>query len=285
LSTGDSRGVDLSPTLSDERKDLSSKVTLQRSNGIEFGMPFCDPTSNVVLGSRHREFLKAIARSPLPARNWFCLTMPLGLRPGVDYLSVFSADNFGLGAIATEPSSPYVSGEGVVGMLTDRADFFFTHEREIAFRKWISAERPDVTLVRGLRQSRAAGAACQRLLAENDDLDCVFVAWDVPALSILSAMRKGARSLPMITVDLGNEIAAELRRDGPLKGHRGATPPRSGRGRSECCVAGSYRSIAPSLGNLYRPVRPGQTSARRTRPCGTRRRRRDDFRRNLKEAG
>jgi Periplasmic binding protein domain len=218
LSTGDSRGVDLSPTLSDERKDLSSKVTLQRSNGIEFGMPFCDPTSNVVLGSRHREFLKAIARSPLPARNWFCLTMPLGLRPGVDYLSVFSADNFGLGAIATEPSSPYVSGEGVVGMLTDRADFFFTHEREIAFRKWISAERPDVTLVRGLRQSRAAGAACQRLLAENDDLDCVFVAWDVPALSILSAMRKGARSLPMITVDLGNEIAAELRRDGPLKG-------------------------------------------------------------------
>ena len=49
-------------------------------------------------------------------------------------------------------------------------------------------------------------------------LDCVFVAWDVPALRVLSVIREGARSLPMITADLGNEIAAELRRDGPLKG-------------------------------------------------------------------
>src|SRR5882757_611009 len=39
----------LAPALTGE--DLSSKVTLQGSNGVEFGMPFCDPTSNVVLGS------------------------------------------------------------------------------------------------------------------------------------------------------------------------------------------------------------------------------------------
>jgi hypothetical protein len=51
LSSGDSRGVDLPASLSDEGEDLSSKVTLQGSNGVEFGMPFCDPTSNVVLGS------------------------------------------------------------------------------------------------------------------------------------------------------------------------------------------------------------------------------------------
>src|SRR5580693_1077616 len=51
LSSGDSRGVDLPATLSDEGEDLSGKVTLQGSNGVEFGMPFCDPTGNVVLGS------------------------------------------------------------------------------------------------------------------------------------------------------------------------------------------------------------------------------------------
>src|SRR5271156_1752802 len=50
LSSGDSRGVDLPTTLRDEREDLSGKVTLQGSNGIELGMPFCDPTSDVVLG-------------------------------------------------------------------------------------------------------------------------------------------------------------------------------------------------------------------------------------------
>jgi hypothetical protein len=51
LSSGDSRGVDLPATLSDKGEDLSGKVTLQGSNGVEFGMPFCDPTGNVVLGS------------------------------------------------------------------------------------------------------------------------------------------------------------------------------------------------------------------------------------------
>jgi hypothetical protein len=51
LSSGDSRRIDLPATLSDEREDLSGKVTLQGSDGVEFGVPFCYPTSNVVLGS------------------------------------------------------------------------------------------------------------------------------------------------------------------------------------------------------------------------------------------
>src|SRR5271155_852830 len=51
LSSGNSCRVDLSATLSDERKDLSGEITLQGSNGVEFGMPFCDATSNVVLRS------------------------------------------------------------------------------------------------------------------------------------------------------------------------------------------------------------------------------------------
>src|SRR5271166_6542793 len=50
LSSGDSRGVDFLAALSDERKDLSGKITLQGSDCVEFGMPFRDPTSYVVLG-------------------------------------------------------------------------------------------------------------------------------------------------------------------------------------------------------------------------------------------
>jgi hypothetical protein len=44
-------GVDFSAALSDERENLSGEITLQGSNGVEFGMPFRDPTSNIVLGS------------------------------------------------------------------------------------------------------------------------------------------------------------------------------------------------------------------------------------------
>jgi hypothetical protein len=46
-----SRGVDFLATLCDEREDLSRKVAFQGSNGVEFGMPFCYSTGNVILGS------------------------------------------------------------------------------------------------------------------------------------------------------------------------------------------------------------------------------------------
>ena len=51
LSSGNSRGVDFLATLCDEREDLSRKVAFQGSNGVEFGMPFCYSTGNVILGS------------------------------------------------------------------------------------------------------------------------------------------------------------------------------------------------------------------------------------------
>jgi ribose transport system substrate-binding protein len=172
---------------------------------------------------------------------------PSGLRPGVDYLAVSSADNFGLGAIAAELSSPYVTDEGVAGILTYEADFFVTNEREIAFRKWMDAQRPDVTLVRGrFGKVEDAGEAYERLLAENDDLDCVFVAWDVPALKALSAIRQGAHSLPMITVDLGNEIAAELRKEGPLKGIAAQRPYDQGAAAASAALLGLIGRSPPA---------------------------------------
>src|ERR1700728_127324 len=51
LSSGDSCGVDLPATLSDGGEDLSGEVTLQCSYGVEFGMPFCYPTSDIVFRS------------------------------------------------------------------------------------------------------------------------------------------------------------------------------------------------------------------------------------------
>ena len=172
---------------------------------------------------------------------------PSGLRPGVDYVAVSSADNFGLGEIAAELISPHIPDEGVVGVLNYEAEFFVTNEREIAFRKWMGAERPDVTLVRErFRKVEEAGAAYLRLLAQNDDLDCAFIVWDVPALRVLSAIREGARSLPLITVDLGNDIAAELRSDGPLKGIAAQRPFDQGAAAAKAALLGLIGRSAPA---------------------------------------
>jgi ribose transport system substrate-binding protein len=145
--------------------------------------------------------------------------VPTGLSPGVDYVAVVSADNFNLGEIAAELLSPHIPDEGVAGILTYEADFFAANEREIAFRKWMGVNRPDMTLVRGrFAAVEDAGAAFDKLLAGNSDLDGLFVTWDVPALRALDAIRATGRALPVTTVDLGNAIASELAVGGLVKG-------------------------------------------------------------------
>ena len=139
--------------------------------------------------------------------------------PGAEYVAVVSTDNFSLGGIAADLLSPHVPHEGVAGILTYGPDFFAANEREIAFRKWMGAHRPDVTLVRGRFASiEQAGAAFDRLMGENEDLDSLFVTWDEPALRVLAAMRVETRKLSMTTVDLGNAIAAELAKGDLVKG-------------------------------------------------------------------
>lgn len=145
--------------------------------------------------------------------------VPASLMAGADYAAVVSADNFNLGEIAAELLSSYLPQEGVAGILTYEADFFATNEREIGFRRWIGRQRPDVTLVRGrFSEVDEAGSAFVRLLAENDDLDGLFVAWDVPALGALAAIRARSHNLAVTTVDLGNAAAAELIKGDLLKG-------------------------------------------------------------------
>jgi hypothetical protein len=50
LSSGVARGVDFLLALRDECEDLSGKITLQGSNGIELRMSFGESASDVVLG-------------------------------------------------------------------------------------------------------------------------------------------------------------------------------------------------------------------------------------------
>ena len=93
---------------------------------------------------------------------------------------------------------------------------------------------------------RTVEAAYTRLLAENDDLDCVFVAWDVPALWALSATCERRAQLPLVTVDLGNEIAAELRKGGPLKGIAAQRPYDQGAAAASAVLLGLVGRTPPA---------------------------------------
>ena len=151
--------------------------------------------------------------------------VPTGLLPGTNYTSVVSADNFGLGQVSASLLSDHVPHGSTVGMLTYGVDFFVTNEREIAFRKWMAAERPDIVLQQQKFANVAdTGRATADLLDTHPDCRGLFVVWDEPAMQAVPVLRKRSLTLPVTTVDLGNDAAIELA-DGTLIKGIGAQQP------------------------------------------------------------
>ncbi len=144
---------------------------------------------------------------------------PTGLLPGRDYECLVSADNFGLGTIGAQLLSPHIADGGTVGLLGYDVDFFATNQREIAFRKWMGSERPDLTVVVSkFRSLDLVEEAAHQLCDRTPDLGGLYVVWDEPAIRALAALRVRRLELPVTTTDLGNRVAVDLARGGFVKG-------------------------------------------------------------------
>jgi ribose transport system substrate-binding protein len=144
---------------------------------------------------------------------------PTGMLPGADYASVVSTDNFGLGQGCAAMLSAHIPQGGAAGVLGYGNDFFATHEREIAFRKWMGTHRPDVRLVRErFADLDGAGPAALAMVRKTPDLDGIFAVWDVPAMKAIDALTHQGLSIPITTVDLGNDVAVDMARHGMIKG-------------------------------------------------------------------
>jgi ribose transport system substrate-binding protein len=171
------------------------------------------PIGNARVAEAHR----ALTRS---GRKLVLLdNAPIGMLPGTDYASVVSTDNFGLGQSCAAMLSPHIPHGGAAGILGYGIDFFATHEREIAFRKWMGTNRPDVTLVRErFSELEGAGPAVLEMVHKTPDLAGIFAVWDVPAMKAVRALEQVERHIPVTTVDLGNDVALDMARQGMIKG-------------------------------------------------------------------
>ncbi len=171
------------------------------------------PIGNTAVADAHRQVSRAGIKLIIMDNG------PTGLLPGTDYVSVVSADNFGLGQVGAELLAPSIPSGGTVGILAYGVDFFASNEREIAFCQWMSARRPDVTI----RQARFAevdrvAPVVDQFFDANGHIDGMFAVWDVPAMQAIAALRAHGRFTPMTTIDLGNEAATELAAGGMITG-------------------------------------------------------------------
>lgn len=151
--------------------------------------------------------------------------VPTGMLPGKDYVSLVSADNFGLGKIAAELLATRLPQGATAGMVAYDADFFATNEREIAFSRWMEVNRQDVA-VKTARFSTidSAGNAADQLMDDHPNIAGMFVVWDSPCIDVIRAVSERKPNLPVTTVDLGQEVTANLAKGGPVMGIAGQRP-------------------------------------------------------------
>ena len=172
----------------------------------------------------------------------FMDNVPKGFVPGKDYVSVVSADNYGNGVASAHLMAEQLKGKGKIGIVFHEADFFVTKQRYIAFKKTIAADYPNIKIVaqQGIAGPDFAGDAekvASAMLTKNADLDAIWAVWDVPAEGVLAAARANGRNdLDVTTIDLGQNVAIDMAKGGPVKG-LGAQRPFD-QGVAEATLAG-----------------------------------------------
>lgn len=188
------------------RFDAETQIAaLTRLSGEPVDAVVSIPVANAAVAEAHRSVARA-------GKHLILLdNVPTGLLPGRDYTSLVSADNFGLGLIGAELLSPHVPQNRQVGVLTYGVDFFATNEREIAFARWIKANRPDLKVhTRRFASLETTGQTTEALVEEFPELAGLFVVWDIPAMEAIRVLDRRGADVPVTTVDLGREVAIDM---------------------------------------------------------------------------
>jgi len=172
----------------------------------------------------------------------FMDNIPKGFRPGADYISVVSADNYGNGVAAAHIMADKLRGKGKIGIVYHAADFFATQQRYQGFKKTIVNNYKEIDIVAeyGISDENLVGDAenaTRAMINEFPDLNGIWAVWDVPAEGVMAALRSAGRTDVIVTTeDLGLNVAIELAKDGIVKG-LGAQRPYD-QGVTEALLAG-----------------------------------------------
>ena len=188
-------------------------AALDRLRGERLDAIISLPVDNAVVAEAHKRVSAAGIKLVLVDNA------PTGLLPGKDYVSLISADNFGLGKMAAELLARQLPENAKAGLIGFDADFFATNERELAFARWMEINRPDVGLTTTrFKAVASAGEATAHMLDANPDLAGMFVVWDTPCVEVLSTLTTRDMAIPVTTVDLGQEVSISLAAGGPVIG-------------------------------------------------------------------
>jgi ribose transport system substrate-binding protein len=186
------------------------------------------------------------------AKLVFMDNVPAGFKPGQDYVSVVSADNYGNGVASAHLMAKALGSKGDIGVIFHAADFFVTKQRYDAFKKTIAESYPDIKIVaeQGIGGPDFAGdaeKAASAIMTANPKVKGIWAVWDVPAEGVLAAARSNGREdLVITTIDLGANVAISIASGGNVKGLGAQRPFDQGVAEARLAGYGLIGKTAPA---------------------------------------
>jgi ribose transport system substrate-binding protein len=170
------------------------------------------PTDQVATAQAYKKIAAAKIKLVL------IMNVPKGLKYGKDYSAVVSPDDQGNGLIAAASISTCIPQGGTVGIVDFGVDFFTTNQRTAQVKEWFSKNRKDVKVKEVLfTDTNNVGSVTANFITANPDVKGLYIVWDSPAMQSIASLRSAGVTLPISTIDLGNEVALEMANGGYIK--------------------------------------------------------------------
>jgi ribose transport system substrate-binding protein len=142
---------------------------------------------------------------------------PKGYVHGQDYVTVVSDDLAQMGKKAGDAMGAALGGKGKIAYMFHDANFYVTNQRDGAFKQTILDQYKGIEIAAelGLADPAKAEEIANALLAQNPDIDGVYVTWAEPAELVLAALRNaGNKKTKIVTLDLSEPLALDMVKGG-----------------------------------------------------------------------
>lgn len=149
----------------------------------------------------------------------FLSTFPQGYVAGEDFVGVVTDDLHDMGKRAADALADSLGGEGKVGVIYYDIPFYVTNQRDGAFATTIRNDHPGMTIEaeEGFTDPARVGDVANAMLAQNPDLDGIYVSWSGPAAQVLSSLRAaGNTTTRIVTLDLDDTVVVDMVQGGQV---------------------------------------------------------------------
>lgn len=210
----------------------------------------------------HPDIIVAIAVDPTSAAKTFqpaveqgakiaiMTTPPAGWTAGKEFVSIVTEDLAQAGKENAELLGDALGGSGDIAYMFHDADFWFTNQRDEAFKAWVNYLYPDMKIVveQGFTDEAKTQEIAAALIVKHPDLKGIYVPWATAAQGVVAALRDAGRSdVKVVTNDLDATLAADLVNGGNMVGLVGNGATGIGQGLAISGAYGLLGKSAPAL--------------------------------------